>query len=174
MNGFPLKFPVICKPFVGDGNDFSHQCAFAHNEKGLYEMPLPAIFQQYHDHDAVIYKIYVLGDEISQIQRPSLENYREDIVHPDFEYFGRISNARENGSKEIVATKLPSDELLKDAIEHLRSFLPMTFFGFDLIYNSETQSYYIIDINYLPGYYDVKNLHSRILSYILKAYYDRN
>jgi len=171
--GFSLKYPVICKPFVGDGNDYSHQCAFAHNEKGLQEMELPAIFQQFHDHDAVIYKIYVLGDEISQLQRPSLDNYDTELQRPDFEFFGRISNARENGSREVVGRYIPSMDLLVEVTRKLRELLPMTFFGFDLICDTNTGTYYIIDINYMPGYYGVKNLNNRILHYLTTAINER-
>jgi len=166
-NGFSLKFPIVCKPFVADGNDLSHQCALAHNIEGLKEMKLPAVFQEFHDHDGILYKAYILGDQIYQLTRPSLGNYNSVLPHPNLEYFGRISNARENGTSSMEDNQnslSPPEPLVLQMIKELRVSLPLTLFGIDLIRDSNTGVFYLIDINYFPGFYGVENLQHKLLS----------
>jgi hypothetical protein len=64
-------------------------------EDGLLEVPFPYLIQPFLNHDGVILKVYVLGDTLLQLRRPSLENVQIGVPvneGPAFVPFGRISN----------------------------------------------------------------------------------
>jgi hypothetical protein len=45
------------------------------NEKGVQDCQPPCVAQSFINHNAVLYKIYVVGDEYIVTERPSLKNF---------------------------------------------------------------------------------------------------
>jgi inositol-1,3,4-trisphosphate 5/6-kinase/inositol-tetrakisphosphate 1-kinase len=52
------------------------------NEAGLVDCKPPCVAQTFINHNAVLFKIYVLGDEFKVVERPSLKNF-----YPSGDYF---------------------------------------------------------------------------------------
>ena len=69
-----ISFPVICKPVTACGSPDAHSMVVIVRLADLALAKPPCIVQQYHDHDEVLYKVYVLGDDVTVFQRPSLPN----------------------------------------------------------------------------------------------------
>jgi inositol-1,3,4-trisphosphate 5/6-kinase/inositol-tetrakisphosphate 1-kinase len=75
-----LRYPLLAKPFLTDGREGSHQLALVNSAPGLQQLVtgsapaphLPVLLQQYVDHGACLFKIYVLGEEHVAVKRPSL------------------------------------------------------------------------------------------------------
>ena len=44
------------------------------NERGLHDFQLPIIAQEFFNHNATIFKVFVVGDSISLVKRPSIPN----------------------------------------------------------------------------------------------------
>jgi len=73
----PLSFPIIVKPLVAAGTKASHAMAVLLDRSALRavaEKKAPCLCQEYSNHDAVLYKVYVLGDHVSVHKRRSLPN----------------------------------------------------------------------------------------------------
>jgi hypothetical protein len=51
------------------------QMAVIFNEKGVQDCHPPCVAQSFINHNAVLYKIYVVGDEYIVTERPSLKNF---------------------------------------------------------------------------------------------------
>jgi len=93
-------------------------------------------------------------------------------VGPFYEPFGRISNPNALPSDAKVRV-LPEDEqqrvpelpeeLLALTVAELKHRLGVDLFGVDLIRDSETGNYLIIDVNFCPGYYGVSNVFEKLL-----------
>lgn len=142
-----LRYPVIAKPLTAAGTKASHsmkvllrrpQCDGASQE--------PLLFQEYVNHDAVLYKIYVLGDDISVFERTSLPNLPKEQTssldavefdsqrhpYPSISSFGYDpeASARHKLSERIVLT---SDEI-RPVVAAMKQAFGLELFGFDIIY----------------------------------------
>lgn len=51
------------------------QMAVIFNEKGVKDCHPPCVAQSFINHNAILYKIYVVGDEYFTVERPSLKNF---------------------------------------------------------------------------------------------------
>jgi len=162
-------YPFIAKPFVADGVPESHDLGMIVSAKGFLEAPLPYIVQPFFNHGAQIVKVYVLGDIVTQLRRPSLPNVAQRGPlpgEPGYRPFGRISNAREEPKvlpDDEGDVPLVPDGLVRAAVKQLGSVLNLRLFGVDLIRDEETGDFLIVDINYLPGYYGVANVFEALL-----------
>ena len=97
-------FPLIAKPLIAAGTKQSHSMAVLlspeallpflegrrqrqqHVSDGQKPVASPShrdfVLQEYVNHDAVLYKVYVLGDMVKVYQRPSLPNLPKMNVQP--------------------------------------------------------------------------------------------
>jgi inositol-1,3,4-trisphosphate 5/6-kinase/inositol-tetrakisphosphate 1-kinase len=58
------------------------QMAVIFNAEGVADCKPPCVAQSFISHDAVLYKIYLVGDEHYIVERPSLKNF-----YPSGKYF---------------------------------------------------------------------------------------
>jgi len=72
-----LSFPMIVKPLTAAGSTASHAMAVLLDETALEDClrsKTPCLCQEYANHDAALYKVYVLGQNVSVHKRRSLPN----------------------------------------------------------------------------------------------------
>uniref|UniRef100_A0A8C0T3R4 Inositol-tetrakisphosphate 1-kinase n=1 Tax=Canis lupus familiaris TaxID=9615 RepID=A0A8C0T3R4_CANLF len=69
-----LAFPFICKTRVAHGTN-SHEMAIVFNQEGLSAIQPPCVVQNFINHNAVLYKVFVVGESYTVVQRPSLKNF---------------------------------------------------------------------------------------------------
>ena len=50
--------------------------AIIFSEKGLHDVNPPCVAQNFVNHNAILYKIFVVGGKHSVVERPSLKNFR--------------------------------------------------------------------------------------------------
>lgn len=53
----------------------SPQMAIVFNQEGLSAIQPPCVVQNFINHNAVLYKVFVVGDSYTVVQRPSLKNF---------------------------------------------------------------------------------------------------
>lgn len=53
----------------------STQMAIVFNQEGLSAIQPPCVVQNFINHNAVLYKVFVVGDSYTVVQRPSLKNF---------------------------------------------------------------------------------------------------
>lgn len=173
----PFALPWVCKPLVADGVPESHNLGMITAPEGLSEAPeVPFLVEPFVNHGGEIVKVYVLGDTMLQLRRPSLPDVLPGnfpaVDGPFYAPFGRISNPNALPSDAKVRA-LPEDEservavlddqLLEATVSELKHRLGVQLFGVDLIRDSQTGDYLIIDINFCPGYYGVSNVFEKLL-----------
>lgn len=159
-----LKFPVIAKSLVADGSAKSHQMYLVLNREGLHklemEMEPPLVLQQFVNHGGVVFKVYVVGDYVNCVKRASLPDYFNWDTNLSLVSFAQISNLPTPTTKPEVeeADPMPPLSFLTDLAKALRDALKLHLFNFDVIRDtsmskrSPDHHYYVIDINYFPGY----------------------
>ncbi|MGH0150868.1 UNVERIFIED_CONTAM: hypothetical protein FKN15_018978 [Acipenser sinensis] len=69
-----LTFPFICKTRVAHGTN-SHEMAIIFNKEGLKDIKPPCVIQSFINHNAVLYKVFVVGESYTVVERPSLKNF---------------------------------------------------------------------------------------------------
>ena len=70
----PFTYPLIAKPLPAAGTAESHKLGILLGKEGLKRIQTPCILQEYSNHDGVLFKVYVLGDDVFVFERPSLPN----------------------------------------------------------------------------------------------------
>jgi len=69
-----LMTPLMVKPLVAAGTKESHLMTIVLKLTGLSMIPPRSIIQEYVNHNAALFKVYVLGEQVYVYQRPSLPN----------------------------------------------------------------------------------------------------
>ncbi|KAJ4775658.1 Inositol-tetrakisphosphate 1-kinase [Rhynchospora pubera] len=169
-----LKFPVLVKPQVACGVADAHNMAIVFKAEDFRELsvPLPAIIQEYVDHGASIYKVYVIGKEVFHAVRKSLPNSTYLLASSQKSSSSPITfnslkslpvpNQDESSMNDAFGKNKKSlDMNLFNAAAHwMRQQLGLTIFGFDVVIQENSGDHVIVDLNYLPTFKEVTGLHA--------------
>ena len=188
-----LNFPIIVKPLTAAGTKASHSMAVVMNRSGLVQISdrVPCLLQEYVDHDAMLYKVYVLGDFVSVHKRRSLPNLNglsstTDVVqfdsqrpYPRIGDFGLSKNPSveavdvTNHSANDAHTKVDplkthniSSEAVRPIAQNLKEAFGLEIFGFDVLITSDKTNMLVVDVNYFPSYKEVPNFPSLLAKYL--------
>ncbi|KMZ61464.1 Inositol-tetrakisphosphate 1-kinase [Zostera marina] len=153
-----LNLPLVSKPLVVDGSAESHVLSLAYDQLSLSRLHPPLVLQEFVNHGGVLFKVYIVGDTIKVVRRFSLPDVDEhDLVNNSgvFE-FPRVSCASasaEEADLDPSIAELPPRPLLEKLARGLRRRMGLHLFNMDIIREHGTRNrYYVIDINYFPGY----------------------
>lgn len=174
-----LTFPVISKPMVADGSATSHAMYLLFNSKGLHKLKPPMVLQEFINHGGVIFKVYVAGKYVQCVRRHSLPDVHEDQVASAEEPlpFAQISNAVSGATMgdNVTKAELPPKEFIADVAKGLRENLGLNLFNFDVIKDSRAGNhYYVIDINYFPGYAKMPDFETVLTDFLLELRHEKS
>nr|XP_018676593.1 PREDICTED: inositol-tetrakisphosphate 1-kinase 6 isoform X3 [Musa acuminata subsp. malaccensis] len=150
-----LRAPHFLKALVFKFEDFKEIC-----------VPLPAILQEYVDHGSLIFKFYVLGNNVFHAVKKSMPN--ASFLKSSSEKAGSKPIIFDSLKSLPVATddqfsvgRLQGDiqsldvDLVKSAANWLKTKLDLSIFGFDVVIQEDTGDHVIVDLNYLPSFKEV-------------------
>ncbi|XP_040831062.1 inositol-tetrakisphosphate 1-kinase [Ochotona curzoniae] len=167
-----LAFPFICKTRVAHGTN-SHEMAIVFNQEGLSAIQPPCVVQNFINHNAVLYKVFVVGESYTVVERPSLKNFSAGTSDRESIFFNSHNVSKPESSS--VLTELdkiegvferPNDEVIRALSRALRQALGVSLFGIDIIINNQTGQHAVIDINAFPGYEGVNEFFTDLLNHI--------
>ncbi|KAI9180377.1 hypothetical protein LWI28_004231 [Acer negundo] len=152
-----LKLPLVAKPLVVDGTAKSHELFLAYDRFSLSKLEPPLILQEFVNHGGVLFKIYIVGEAIKVVKRFSLPNVSKcELANVGVHSFPRVSSATasaDDADLDPGIAELPPQPLLERLSRELRSRLGLQLFNIDMIREHGTRDvFYVIDINYFPGY----------------------
>lgn len=157
-----LRFPVIAKPLSADGSAKSHKMALVYHRDGLLKLKPPLVLQEFVNHGGVIFKVYVVGDHVKCVKRKSLPDVSLEKLDSTegLLSFSQVSNMsmQDKTQEEYyesmhLEAEMPPLSFLTDIARGLRQALRLNLFNFDVIRDSKAGNhYFVIDINYFPGY----------------------
>lgn len=153
-----LKLPLVAKPLVVDGSAKSHELFLAYDEFSLSELEPPLVLQEFVNHGGLLFKIYIVGEYIKVVRRFSLPNIskRELSKVAGVYRFPRVSCAAASADDADLDPSIaehPPRPLLERLAKELRHRLGLRLFNVDMIREYGTKDvFYVIDINYFPGY----------------------
>lgn len=170
-----LDFPVVCKTRQAGGDASAHKMGIAFNEAGLHDFDVPFIAQEFANHDNAIYKVFVIGSFVHTVRRPSLPNLplgMSKTILFDSQFPLEPQLKAHFAQTERVAGADPVDppeDFVHEVARALGQEFGLSLFGFDIIRNSRTGNYGIIDLNYFPGYIGVPDFEQRLYDHVLAA-----
>ncbi|XP_064489596.1 inositol-tetrakisphosphate 1-kinase-like isoform X2 [Ornithodoros turicata] len=163
LNSRSITFPIVCKPIVSHGMKKAHQMCLVFGERGLSDIPVPCVAQQFVVHDARLLKVYVLGPQYHLTWRPSLRNFSAGNDSTIFFNSQEVSKPHSSSPLIDEATTseappaTPCSWQLRFLVDVIREELGQQLFGIDIIVEKGTGRLCIIDINNFPGYDGVDN-----------------
>ncbi|XP_074872628.1 inositol-tetrakisphosphate 1-kinase-like [Carettochelys insculpta] len=167
-----LTFPLICKTRVAHGPS-SHEMVLIFNEEGLEAVSPPCLLQSFVNHDAVLFKVFVVGSTHFVVRRPSLKNFPWGQSACKSIFFNSHSVSKPESCSHLteldeatLEPTLPSDSVIHRAVRGLRAALGLSLFGVDLIVDKQTGRCAAIDVNAFPGYEGVPEFFSALLNHI--------
>ncbi|NXN99856.1 ITPK1 kinase, partial [Rhinopomastus cyanomelas] len=167
-----LAFPFICKTRVAHGTN-SHEMAIIFNQEGLKAVRPPCVIQSFINHNAVLYKVFVVGESYTVVKRPSLKNFSAGISDRESIFFNSHNVSKPESSSVLTALdkiegvfERPNDDVIREISKALRQALGVSLFGIDIIINNQTGQHAVIDINAFPGYEGVSEFFSDLLNHI--------
>ncbi|XP_026393290.1 inositol-tetrakisphosphate 1-kinase 3-like [Papaver somniferum] len=153
-----LMLPLVAKPLVVDGSAKSHELSLAYDQFSLSKLDPPLVLQEFINHGGVLFKVYVVGEAIKVVRRFSLPdvNERELLNNHGVFRFPRVSCAAasaDDADLDPCIAELPPRPLLERLARELRHRLGLRLFNIDMIREHGSRDrFYVIDINYFPGY----------------------
>ncbi|XVE95102.1 hypothetical protein REPUB_Repub02eG0067700 [Reevesia pubescens] len=153
-----LTLPLVAKPLVADGSAKSHELSLAYDQYSLQILEPPLVLQEFVNHGGVLFKVYIVGEAIKVVRRFSLPDVtkRELSKTAGVFRFPRVSCAAasaDDADLDPSVAELPPRPLLERLAKELRRRLGLRLFNLDIIREHGTRDhFYVIDINYFPGY----------------------
>lgn len=153
-----FSFPLVAKPLYSDGSAKSHELSLAYNQQSLKKLEPPLVLQEFVNHGGVLFKVYIMGDEIKVVRRFSLPDiHKHELAKNSGVFrFPRVSCAAASADDADLApgiAELPPRPLLEKLSRELRRRLGLRLFNMDILREYGTRDkFYVIDINYFPGF----------------------
>ncbi|WVZ56103.1 hypothetical protein U9M48_006682 [Paspalum notatum var. saurae] len=170
----PSTYPLtVAKLLVVDGTSKAHELYLAYDEASLSMLDPPLVLQEFINHGGIFFKVYIISETIQVVRRFSLPDVNTyDLLNNVGIYrLPRVSCAAASAddadldplvadetfavllSISLLVKKLPPRPLLEKLGRELRGRLCLRLFIIDMTGELGTKDrYYIIDINYFPGY----------------------
>lgn len=189
-----LKFPIILKRRLACGSKASHEMVIAYDMEGLLaavktvfhlddseqsaagqrDFLSNIIAQEYiANHGGVIFKVYAVGNNVSVQARSSVKSNPKNSKTGYYLFDSQRLNRGEHytfdnatGCSKTTDAIMPSQKLTSSIVSALSKRLGLTLLGVDLIYDVHSKNYYVVDINYFPGYKGVGKAYEWILQHI--------
>uniref|UniRef100_A0A8C5FTZ4 Inositol-tetrakisphosphate 1-kinase n=1 Tax=Gadus morhua TaxID=8049 RepID=A0A8C5FTZ4_GADMO len=167
-----ITFPFICKTRVAHGTN-SHEMAIIFSEEDLINVRPPCVIQSFINHNAVLYKVFVVGDAYTVVERPSLKNFPFGPADRRAIFFNSHNVSKPESSSALTSrdnveglSQPPCDHVIRELSRSLRRSLAASLFGIDVIINNQTGQHAVIDINAFPGYEGVPEFFNDLLNHI--------
>lgn len=93
-----ITFPLVCKPILAQGSTGAHQMCIIFNEAGLKDIKPPCVAQSFVNHNARLFKLFVIKDKYYIMQRPSLKNFQAGDHETVFFFSHDISKPNSSSS----------------------------------------------------------------------------
>lgn len=175
MKAAGVDFPIVCKPTLAHGST-AHQMCIIFNEDGLKDIAPPCVVQKFINHNAVLYKLFTIGNKYFMIERPSLKNFsagdQKTIFFNSHEiskpHSASVLNELDDNDEQLTPCLLPEKEKMDYIVEALFKCLGLNLLGIDVIIDNKTGHYGVVDINVFPGYDEVDSFFQLLCELIVK------
>lgn len=147
------------------------------NERDLKDCQPPCVVQDFINHNAILYKLFVVGEHFHVVERPSFKNfYQEDcnLLHTIFFNSHDISKSGSKSKWSILSeeniplTVKPNFQIFETIVKNIKEIFGLILVGVDVVIENHTGKYAIIDVNVFPGYDGYPSFFEHLINSIRK------
>lgn len=147
------------------------------NERDLKDCQLLCVAQDFINHNAILYKVFVVGEHFRVVERPSFKNFYEEDCHSLSTIFFDSHDISKSGSKskwsvlseeDIPLTVKPNYQIFETIVKSIKEIFGLILVGVDVVIENHTGRYAIIDVNVFPGYDGYPNFFEHLIESIRK------
>ena len=155
MKGASVDFPVLVKTNESNITEKAHFMCVVFNFEGiksalsLYSEKV--IVQEFVNHDRTVYKVYVIGEYFSYYHRVSCNNIENPGANMTAFESDKAWPPELKGHSEPIVQEL-DEQVVKYLVDTIKNWSSMQLFGFDILVQSRTGDYVLVDLNSFPGY----------------------
>ncbi|XP_018394148.1 PREDICTED: inositol-tetrakisphosphate 1-kinase-like isoform X1 [Cyphomyrmex costatus] len=177
-----IKYPFVCKPLIAYGSSDAHKMTIIFNERDLKDCQLPCVAQDFINHNAILYKLFVVGDRFHVVERPSFKNFYEEDCNLLSTIFFNSHDISKSCSRskwsilseeDIPLTVKPNYQIFETIVKNIREIFGLILVGIDVVIENHTGKYAIIDVNVFPGYDGYPNFFQHLIDSIKKLLVER-
>lgn len=152
------------------------------NEKDLKDCQPPCVAQNFINHNAILYKVFVVGDHFHVVERPSFKNFYQEDCNLLSTIFFNSHDISKSGSRskwsvlseqDIPLTAKPNYEIFETIVKSVQKIFGLVLVGIDVVIENHTEKYAIIDVNVFPGYDGYPNFFEHLTDSIKKLLMER-
>lgn len=116
------------------------------SEKGLLEVAFPCVVQSFVNHNALLFKLFTLGEKFFLIERPSIKNFYNCEEFAPIHFDGNeVSKANsisvltfQENSPENREHVEPCHKILQMIVNKIRETMGLRLFGVDVVLDATT------------------------------------
>ncbi|XP_044006485.1 inositol-tetrakisphosphate 1-kinase-like isoform X2 [Aphidius gifuensis] len=177
-----IRFPFICKPLLAHGSKDAHDMMVVFNEKGMSDCQPPCVAQNFVNHNAILYKLFIVGNNFHVIKRPSLKNFYQkdcELLSTIFFCSHDVSKSHSKSEWSVLSdddkhlTIEPDLNVLQSIVSDITKIFNLILIGVDVVVENHTGKYAIIDVNAFPGYDGYPNFFPQLVDTV-KLLLDKN
>ncbi|KII70773.1 Inositol-tetrakisphosphate 1-kinase [Thelohanellus kitauei] len=187
-----ISFPFLAKPTGGVlarsrydmSIHFANECPGYRNVVDQLSNSVPCVIQQFFNHGGVLYKLYVIGDYYGVSVRPSIVDLdnTSDAIFFKSNHISRIYGTCGVTSSSVPPSNLksllgPSNvptsldmEVIGELVKRFKEKVYLELVGLDIIHHIPSNTYYVVDINYLPGFKGIPDVRSKLVDVFIKVH----
>ena len=161
-----VTFPILAKPLSASAGDRSHLMTLIFSYENLIDLPIPCLMQEFCQHSGVLYKIYVVGDNVNLCQRPSIKDVEcsskktltfdtRNVSKTGKAFLPEFHETDPNKRKWLSCDEKPDmlNRVVVDEIcQRMRKKTNLHLLGLDILVENGSGNYAVIDVNHFPGY----------------------
>lgn len=177
-----IKYPFVCKPLIAYGSSDAHKMMIIFDEEDLKDCQPPCVAQNFINHNAILYKVFVVGDHFHVVERPSFKNFYQEDCNLLSTIFFNSHDISKSGSRskwsvlseqDIPLTAKPNYQIFETIVKSVQKIFGLILVGIDVVIENHTEKYAIIDVNVFPGYDGYPNFFEHLTDSIKKLLIER-
>lgn len=166
-----LEYPVIVKPVDACATDEAHWMTLLNSSNSnSFICDDECLVQKFYEHFGVLYKVYVIGESVEIVARPSITARNAGALLRFNTHKFKATEGELSEELGLAAMKRiePFRDLVENFARELKKKLQLTWFGIDVIIPEDGGvKVAVIDVNYMPGYDGIRELSEKFIKAIL-------
>lgn len=176
-----MDYPVIVKPIDACSTDEAHWMTLIvdgdaeddEKKRKMHEGNDRVLVQKFYEHYGILYKVYVIGDSVEIVARPSIStrDINSSFRFNTHKFKALAGDLSEDVREEAVLRMTLIRGLVERFAWRLKEKLQLTWFGIDVIIPEDGNDGVraaVIDVNYMPGFDGVSELSDKLIKAILE------
>ena len=157
-----VTFPILAKPIYTR----SHAMTLIFSYENLTDLPIPCFMQEFCNHGGVLYKVFIVGDNVNLCQRPSIKDVdcaskktltfvTKDVSKMGIAFLPEFHETDPNKRRWLSCDEKPdmlNRVIVDEMCQRVRKKTNLHLLGLDVLVEKGSGNYALIDANHFPGY----------------------